>query len=79
MKLLKHPNILPLYAAFLDDDQLWMVMPYVSGGSASDIMRRNNPTVRLFSVKFYVFDIEGVWLVWLVMPYLLLALRHHTP
>lgn len=46
MKLLKHPNILPLYAAFLDDDQLWMVMPYVSGGSASDIMRRNNSSVR---------------------------------
>jgi serine/threonine-protein kinase OSR1/STK39 len=45
MKLLKHPNILPLYAAFLDDDQLWMVMPYVSGGSASDIMRRTSPNV----------------------------------
>ena len=25
MKQLKHPNILPLYAAFLEDDQLWMV------------------------------------------------------
>ena len=49
MKLLKHPNILPLYAAFLDDDQLWMVMPYVSGGSASDIMRRTSPSVRLCS------------------------------
>ena len=45
MKLLKHPNILPLYAAFSDDDQLWMVMPYVSGGSASDIMRRTAPNV----------------------------------
>jgi serine/threonine protein kinase len=47
MKLLKHPNILPLYAAFLDDDQLWMVMPYVAGGSASDIMRRTSPNVSL--------------------------------
>jgi serine/threonine protein kinase len=47
MKLLKHPNILPLYAAFLDDDQLWMVMPYVSGGSAIDIMRRTSPNVSL--------------------------------
>lgn len=45
MKLLKHPNILPLYAAFLEEDQLWMVMPYVSGGSASDIMKRNNSNV----------------------------------
>lgn len=42
MKLLKHPNILPLYAAFLVEDQLWMVMPYVSGGSALDIMKRNS-------------------------------------
>ncbi len=45
MKLLKHPNILPLYAAFLEEDQLWMVMPYVSGGSASDIMKRNHSNV----------------------------------
>jgi serine/threonine protein kinase len=50
MKLLKHPNILPLYAAFLDDDQLWMVMPYVAGGSASDIMRRTSPNVGLSGV-----------------------------
>jgi serine/threonine protein kinase len=60
MKLLKHPNILPLYAAFLDDDQLWMVMPYVSGGSASDIMRRTNPNVSCRRACWTLHD--GSWI-----------------
>lgn len=42
MKLQHHPAVLPLYAAFLVDDQLWMVLPYVAGGSAQDIVKRSN-------------------------------------
>jgi len=42
MKQLQHPNILPLYASFVEDDQLWMVMPYVAGGAALDIMQRQH-------------------------------------
>ena len=42
MRLQHHPAILPLYAAFLVDDQLWMVLPFVAGGSAQDILRRCN-------------------------------------
>lgn len=46
MKQLQHPNILPLYASFVEDDQLWMVMPYVAGGAALDIMQRQHSNVR---------------------------------
>lgn len=42
MKLQQHPAVLPLYAAFLVDDQLWMVLPFVAGGSAQDILKRQN-------------------------------------
>lgn len=42
MKRLRHRHVLPLYAAFVEDDQMWMVMPFVSGGSALDIMRRHH-------------------------------------
>lgn len=45
MKLLKHRHVLPLYAAFVEEDQLWMVMPFVSGGSALDIMQRHHSNV----------------------------------
>jgi serine/threonine protein kinase len=43
----QHPAVLPLYAAFLVDDQLWMVLPYVSGGSAEDILKRQGTPVRV--------------------------------
>lgn len=47
MKLQHHKAVLPLYAAFLVDDQLWMVLPFVAGGSAQDILKRfKDGTVR---------------------------------
>lgn len=47
MKMQHHSAVLPLYAAFLVDDQLWMVLPYVAGGSAQDIVKRfKDGTVR---------------------------------
>ena len=42
----QHPAVLPLYAAFLVDDQLWMVLPYVAGGSAEDVLKRQGTPVR---------------------------------
>ena len=42
MKQLKHKNILPLYASFVEEDELWMVMPFVAGGAALDIMQRQH-------------------------------------
>jgi serine/threonine protein kinase len=45
MRLQAHPNVLPLYCAFVDGQKLWMVMPYVSGGSVLNIMKYRYPQV----------------------------------
>ncbi|GAB4820270.1 hypothetical protein N2152v2_007316 [Parachlorella kessleri] len=39
MRQLNHPNLLPLYCSFVHKQHLWMVMPYVQGGSVLNIMR----------------------------------------
>jgi serine/threonine-protein kinase OSR1/STK39 len=39
MRSLNHPNLLPLYCSFVHEQHLWMVMPYVHGGSVLNIMR----------------------------------------
>jgi serine/threonine-protein kinase OSR1/STK39 len=46
MRELQHPNILQLKCAFVWEKQLWMVLPYVAGGSMASIMRHKHPTVR---------------------------------
>lgn len=40
MRQQRHPNVLPLLAAFLSEAVLWMVMPYVAGGSAIHILNK---------------------------------------
>jgi len=39
MKLVSHENILSLHCSFVHQEQLWMVMPYVKGGSVLNIMK----------------------------------------
>ncbi|PSC70697.1 serine threonine-kinase 4-like isoform X1 [Micractinium conductrix] len=39
MRQLNHPNLLPLHCSFVHKEHLWMVMPYVQGGSVLNIMR----------------------------------------
>ena len=46
MRQQRHPNVLPLLAAFLSEAVLWMVMPYVAGGSAIHILNKKCPGVR---------------------------------
>lgn len=46
MRQLNHPNLLPLYCSFVHKEHLWMVMPYVQGGSVLNIMRFAYPDVR---------------------------------
>lgn len=43
MKTLNHPNLLPLYCSFVHENNLWMVMPYIHGGSVLNIMRFKYP------------------------------------
>ena len=45
MRQQRHPNVLPLLAAFLSEAVLWMVMPYVAGGSAIHILNKKCPGV----------------------------------
>jgi len=39
MRMSDHSNVLKLYASFVVGDLLWMVMPFVSGGSLYSIMK----------------------------------------
>jgi serine/threonine-protein kinase OSR1/STK39 len=43
MRSLNHPNLLPLYCSFVHENHLWMVMPYIHGGSVLNIMRFRYP------------------------------------
>lgn len=43
MKLAQHPNILPLLCSFAEGPKLWMVEPYVSGGSMQNIIKYAYP------------------------------------
>ncbi len=42
----RHPNLLPLLCCFVHGKQLWMVMPYMAGGSLLSIMQSNFPEAR---------------------------------
>ena len=52
MRQQRHPNVLPLLAAFLSEAVLWMVMPYVAGGSAIHILNKRCPGVSSISSCF---------------------------
>jgi hypothetical protein len=45
MKQYHHPNVLRLYTSFVNGQDLWMVMPYISGGSVLHIMKYAFPQV----------------------------------
>lgn len=45
MRMYNHPNILPLYCSFVHEQELWMLMPFVAGGSVLHIMKYAYPEV----------------------------------
>ena len=45
MAEMRHPNVMPLYCSFVHKEQLWMVMPYISGGSIFSIILNQHSEV----------------------------------
>lgn len=43
MILIDHPNVLKAHCSFVNDHNLWVVMPYMAGGSCLHIMKSNYP------------------------------------
>lgn len=43
MSLINHPNVLRAHCSFVADKKLWVVMPYMSGGSCLHIMKSVYP------------------------------------
>lgn len=46
MKSYNHPNVLPLFTSFVHGQDLWMVTPFMAGGSVLHIMKYQYPEVR---------------------------------
>ena len=46
MKNYNHGNVLPLHTSFVAGQDLWMVMPFISGGSVLHIIKYAHPEVR---------------------------------
>ena len=57
MRQQAHANVLPLYCSFVHQHNLWMVMPYVSGGSVLNIMKYAYPEVRCLACLLAVLDL----------------------
>jgi serine/threonine-protein kinase OSR1/STK39 len=45
MKSYNHKSVLPLYTSFVHGQDLWMVTPFMSGGSVLHIMKYQHPEV----------------------------------
>lgn len=45
MKSYNHPNVLSLYTSFVHNQDLWMITPFMSGGSILHIMKYRFPKV----------------------------------
>lgn len=39
MRKYRHKNILPLFCSFVHGSNLWLVMPWVSGGTLCEVIR----------------------------------------
>lgn len=39
MMSLRHPNVLHLLSSFISGETLWLVMPFISGGSLSRVLQ----------------------------------------
>jgi len=54
---MRHPNVLPLLAAFVEGGSLWMVLPFYASGSLLSIVQYRHPEVD-FATYPVSFDIK---------------------
>ncbi len=43
MSMVSHPNLVTAHASFVEGQYLWVIMPFLSGGSALNIMKWSHP------------------------------------
>lgn len=43
MVLVDHPNVLKSHCSFVEEHNLWVVMPFMSGGSCLHILKATHP------------------------------------
>jgi len=43
MRSMYHPNVVPVYTAFVEEEELWIVMPLLAAGSCANIMKQLYP------------------------------------
>mmetsp|Transcript_71554 Transcript_71554/g.113872 ORF Transcript_71554/g.113872 Transcript_71554/m.113872 type:complete len:473 (-) Transcript_71554:1440-2858(-) len=51
MSQMRHENIVSCFSSFVVRDELWLIMPFVSGGSISHILSRSNGDVFKAGIK----------------------------
>ena len=54
MRRLHHPNVLLLHVSFVHKQMLWMVEPYIAGGSMLNIMKYAYPEASSWAVTISV-------------------------
>ncbi len=57
---LQHPNIIPLYEAGEDKDQLYLVFEYVNGISLKQQLEKSGPYVVHKAIKFMIQVLDGI-------------------
>ena len=43
MSMLSHPNLVKYHCSFVNEASLWVVMPYLAGGSTLNLMKWSHP------------------------------------
>jgi len=57
-----HPNIVEMFGSYLVNDELWVVMEFLEGGTLTDIVTRTRYLYLYFCLFIYLFFWHLIWL-----------------